>query len=140
LFCWIILGFIGLAFLESTIEGDQGGAEGTKGWRKKVLGYELKEYHFWLWYIVIPIFVFSPLIALGPDFRVFGMLAIAYLVGGMLEDFLYFVINPNFGVHKWNSRYGKWMPWFKIGGVEIPQFYVRNAIAAAVVWVLFVRY
>jgi len=138
LFTWVLFGFVGLAFLESTVEGELGGGEGTKGWRKNILGYRLKEYHFWLWYVVVPIFVFSPLIVTGPDPRAFGTLADAYLVGGILEDFLYFVVNPNFGLRKWNSRYGKWMPWFKMGRVEVPQFYVRNALAAGIVWIFFV--
>lgn len=133
-----MLGFVGLAFLERTVEGEFGGGEGTKGWRMNFFGYRLKEYHFWLWYVVVPIFVFSPLIVTGPDPRVFGTLASAYLLGGILEDFLYFVVNPNFGLKKWNSRHGKWMPWFRVGRFEAPQFYVRNALAAVIVWIFFI--
>ena len=134
-FFWMMLGFIGLAFLESTVEGGLGGGEGTKGWRKSIMGYRLKEYHFWLWFVVVPIFVFSPLLVTGFDLRTFGTLAIAYLLGGVLEDFVYFLVNPNFGLKKWNSTSAKWMPWYRVGGIEVPRFYVRNILAAVVVWV-----
>ena len=136
LFGWVILGFVGLSFFESTVEGDEGGGEGTKGWRKEVLGYRVREYHFWLWYVVVPLFVFSPLVVSGPDPWVFATLATAYLLGGVLEDFLYFVVNPHYGLKKWNSHEVKWMPWFGLGNVEIPRFYVRNILAAAALWLV----
>jgi hypothetical protein len=138
LFVWEMLGFVGLAFLEVTVEGDQGGAEGTKGWRRSIAGYKLKEYHFWLWFVVVPLFVFSPLLATGWDPAVFGTLAVAYLLGGILEDFVYFLANPSFGLKNWNSMGAAWMPWFRVGGFEVPQFYVRNMAASAIVWLLFV--
>jgi hypothetical protein len=137
LFAWMMGAFVALAFLEATVEGEQGGAEGTKGWRKEVFGFRLKEYHFWLWWVVVPLLVFSPLLVTGPDPAVFGTLAIAYLIGGIVEDFVYFVVNPAFGLKKWNSGGAKWMPWFRVGRLEIPRFYVRNIAAAAAVWVLF---
>jgi len=136
LFAWIMLGFVGLAFLESTVEGEMGGGEATRGWRKSFFGYDLKEYHFWLWFVVVPIFVFSPLLVVGWDQRLFGTLAIAYLLGGVLEDFAYFAVNPHFGLGKWSSSNAKWMPWFRVGRLEVPQFYVRNLVAAVMVWLL----
>ena len=139
IFLWVIAGFIALAFLETTIEGRYGGAVKTKGWSKKIFGYKIREYHFWLWYVAVPIFVFSPLIATGWSEKLFGTLAVAYLLGGVIEDFIYFLVNPYYGLKKWNSRNAKWMSWFKIGKIEIPKFYVRNIIAAIIAWLIFVR-
>lgn len=138
LFLWEMLAFVGLAFLEVTVEGDQGGGEGTKGWRRSIGGYRLKEYHFWLWIVVVPLFVFSPLAVMGWNPAVFGTLAVAYLLGGILEDFVYFLANPAYGLKSWNSRGATWMPWMRLGRFEMPQFYARNAAAAVIVWVLFV--
>jgi len=135
-FAWELLGFVALAFLESAVEGPNGGGAATFGWKKSLLGYEVREYHFWLWYVVVPIFVFSPIVVTGPDLIVFATLASAYLLGGPLEDFAYFVVNRNFGVRKWNSRVGTWMPWYKAGRVEIPRFYVRNFLVVVLVWVV----
>ena len=140
LFLWVMLGFAALAFLETTVEGEQGGGEGTKGWRKELLGYRVKEYHFWLWYVVVPVFVFSPLVVTGPDLLTFATLASAYLLGGILEDFLYFVANPHYGVKRWRSSEAPWMPWFRIGRVEVPQFYVRNAILTGALWAIVYLY
>lgn len=120
------------------MEGSLGGGEGTKGWRKSFFGYKIKEYHFWLWFVVVPVFVFSPLLYVGFEPRLFGTLAAAYLVGGVAEDFVYFIVNPAFGLRKWNSRSATWMPWFRLGRFEIPQFYVRNLAGALVVWLVFV--
>ncbi|MBI3840487.1 MAG: hypothetical protein HY297_00780 [Thaumarchaeota archaeon] len=138
IFIWMMAAFIGLAFLEVTVEGDQAGGEGTKGWRRSIFGYRIKEYHFWLWFVVVPLFVFSPLVVLGFDLRTFGTLAIAYLIGGVVEDFTYFLANPHYGLSKWNRTDAKWMPWFRWGILEVPQFYVRNAAASAVVFILFI--
>lgn len=138
-FAWEMLGFFFLAFLERTVEGEHGGAEATYGWRKRVMGYRLKEYHFWLWYVVVPIFVLSPLFAYGFDTSLFGTVADAYLLGGVLEDFTYFVVNPHYGLKRWNREGAPWMSWVRLGKVEVPAFYLRNAAAAAVVWVLLVR-
>ncbi|QQG49056.1 MAG: hypothetical protein HY247_01725 [archaeon] len=132
LFFWIQGAFVALAFLERSIEGDKAGGEATWGWRKSILGYRLKEYHFWLWFVVVPLFVYSPLLVLGPDIRAFLVLTSAFLVGGVLEDFVYFLVNPHYGIAKWNSRDAKWMPWFKLGRAEVPQFYVRNLLISAV--------
>lgn len=140
IFFWVLLGFVGLAFLERSVEGDLGGGEGTGGWRKTFFGYRLKEYHFWLWYVVVPIFVFSPLVVGGWDIHLFGVLAVAYLSGGVLEDFVYFLVNPHFGIKKWNSKFGTWMPWYRVGRIEIPKFYVRNLVASFVVWLVLVVY
>ena len=138
LFAWVMGAFAGLAFLESAVEGGQGGGAGTHGWTKGVLGYRVREYHFWLWYVVVPLFVFSPLVATGFEPRVFGTLAAAYLLGGILEDFLYFAVNPHFGLKKWNSVDAPWMPWFDLGAVEVPKFYVRNLVAGLAVLAFFV--
>lgn len=137
-FGWVMLGFVCLAFLERTVEGELAGGEGTKGWRRSFFGYSVKEYHFWLWYVVVPIFVFSPLLVAGFDTRLFGTLAAAYLLGGILEDFVYFLVNPHFGLKRWNSRDAKWMPWVRLGRFEVPQFYVRNSVLAAVIWYLLI--
>ncbi len=140
LFFWVLLGFVALAFLETTVEGGEGGGEGTYGWRKEFLGYRVKEYHFWLWYVVVPIFVFSPLALVGFDLEVVGVLAMAYLVGGVVEDFAYFIVNPHYGLGKWNSSGARWMPWFRVGRVEVPKFYVRNLLGAGVIWLLMYFY
>ena len=137
---WVLLGFVGLAFLETTVERELAGGEGTKGWRKSLFGYKVKEYHFWLWFVVVPIFVFSPLAVVGPDVRLFGTLAAAYLLGGVLEDFVYFLVNPHFGLKKWNSMDASWMPWFKVGRLEVPRFYVRNIVAASLTWFFLIWY
>jgi hypothetical protein len=138
-FAWEMLGFFFLAFLERTVEGEHGGAEATYGWRKSVLGYSLKEYHFWLWYVVVPIFVLSPLVAYGFDTHLLGTVADAYLLGGILEDFTYFAVNPYYGLKKWNRAGAPWMSWVSVRGFEVPVFYLRNAAAALVLWLLLVK-
>ena len=89
--------------------------------------------------VVVPVFTFSPIIILGYEPQLFGTLALAYLLGCILEDYVYFLVNPHFGRGGWNSRTATWMPWFKIGRYEVPQMYVRNFVAAAVVWAVFFR-
>src|SRR3989344_3965692 len=96
---YILLIFVSIAFWEAYIEGKNGWASKSVGWRMKKDLWFIKgitAYHFWAWVIMIPMFLALPLVIYGWNLRLFGILLSGYFFGAILEDFLWFVINPAF--------------------------------------------
>jgi len=52
----------------------------------------------------------------------------------VIEDFLWFVINPKWPFADFNSQKVTWYPWFKIGKFELPFFYLPFFIFAFLSW------
>lgn len=132
-----LLAFSMLAFAEAEIEGKYGG--GGKNVRIFKFGpLKVRGYHFYFLYIAIPLFLVLPLISAGFSWKLFGVVVSGALIGGIFEDYLWFVANPNYGVKKFTRRDAYWLKWVKIGPIELPYFYITNPIAAAIIWFIFV--
>lgn len=104
------------ARLEIEIEGTRGWASGLPTWKvenrwtRLVLGQRpLTGYHFWA-HIVILVLVHLPYaLALTPVSRTAELRILAFLVFfWILEDFLWFVLNPAYGLRRF-TRVGA--PW-----------------------------
>jgi len=127
-----IIAFIFLSFMAAAVEGPSGGLFG----RKTVYGISGD---MWLFVFAIPSFLLIPLVVKGFESKLFGVLLCGLFVGGILQDFFWFVVNPNFGVGNFNSSSATWLAWLKAGSFEIPYFYVICAFLAAVSWFVFIR-
>jgi hypothetical protein len=114
------------------VEGPSGGLFG----RNKVYGLSGDVY---LFLFVIPLFLLISLIVRGFDSLLIGTLTAGAFVGGILQDFFWFVINPNFGIWKFNSEYATWLTWSNFGFFEIPTFYAIYGILAVVMWFAFIK-
>ncbi|MEK6835617.1 MAG: hypothetical protein AABX55_01185 [Nanoarchaeota archaeon] len=138
---YILLIFVSIAFWEAYIEGKNGWASKSVGWRMKknlIFIKGITAYHFWSWIIMIPMFLALPLIIYGFDLKIFGILATGYFWGAILQDFLWFVVNPVFPFKDFNSKKVKWHRWFKIGKFEIPQGYIVYFLLGLIIWKLLV--
>lgn len=108
------------AKLEVNIEGSDG------PWAKNLPTYRFKNklntflmgknslmtgYHVWLntSFLVIPHFLFFAGVpwSLSLELRIIGI----FLIGAALEDLFYFVINPAYGLGKFNSKDAYWHRW-----------------------------
>jgi len=127
-----ILAFLLVSFMAVAVEGQSGGLFG----RNKVYGLSGDVY---LFLFVIPLLLLIPVIVRGFDSLLIGTLATGAFVGGILQDFFWFVINPNFGIYKFNSKYATWLAWSDFKFFEIPTFYVIYAILAAIMWFVFIK-
>lgn len=127
-----ILAFLFLSFMAASVEGPSGGLFG----RSTVYGISAD---MWLFIFSIPAFLLLPIIVGRFDSKLVGTLVCGAFVGGILQDFFWFVINPNFGLVKFNSAYATWLSWLKIGAFEVPYFYVAYAILAVTSWFVFVK-
>jgi hypothetical protein len=125
--------FIAIAFWESHIDTD-GWAKTQQGWRINLGIRELTAYHFWSWGVMIPLFLILPIAIYGWNAHLFWLLVASALIGTVVEDTLWFVVNPKFGIKKWNSHYGHWHKWVKLGRFEVPDFVIFFPIAAILIW------
>jgi hypothetical protein len=126
-----ILAFISISFWAAAMEGPIGGIFGIK----TLFGFNAD---FYIFNLTIPLFLLMILI-IKPEIKLVGTLATGYLSGIVLEDFFWFVLNPYYGIQKFNSQSAVWLiHWTKIGNIEIPLFYVRYLLGAFLVWFIFV--
>ena len=105
------------ALMEIQIEGTGGWAENLPTWKvknpfRKILGWPtlLDGYHFWMWVLMMLIF-HSPFF-FGFAFNLTNELLVIemFLFFAVIEDFLWFVFNPGWGIKKFFTREIPWHP------------------------------
>lgn len=133
-FLWVILGFAAMAFWEAYIEGLYPWAGRQCGWTLR-LGkkWTLTAYHFWL-NIMFLFFLSLPLVIYGWDLILFGILLSALMIGLIVEDFLWYIVNPYYSLRFFNENDANWYPWIGIGKAKIPFSYIVGIIIALLSW------
>ncbi len=117
------------ALLEIQIEGKDGWAKNLPTWRKKLFvlsslidNQPFSGYHVYMDLLLLLFFHF-PLIFIGwtakQEFLILGLFFFLILV----EDFLWFVLNPHFGLK--NFKKDK-IPWKPIWWGRVPRCYYTN--------------
>jgi hypothetical protein len=110
---WIIILALFQALQECQIEGKAGWARHLPTFRinifitKFILAKEITGYHIFLLLMYITIFhgiyLFQPY-ALKTELIIFGLLNWYFVI----EDFLFFVVNPHYGIKKFRKGYISW--------------------------------
>lgn len=128
---YIILAII-YGNLEANIEGDHPWAKALPTWRcnaffnKILMGHPLTGYHLFMALMFILIFHFKFFIINFWSWQL-ELIHIGYLfLWLLLEDILWFVFNPYFGIKKFNKKHVKWHG--KIWLLGFPIFYWFNLI------------
>ncbi|MEM5778757.1 MAG: hypothetical protein QXD43_01085 [Candidatus Aenigmatarchaeota archaeon] len=125
-----ILAFISISFWAAAMEGQTGGIFGIR----KLFGLSAD---FYIFFLTIPLFLLMVLL-IKPELKLFGVLLTGYLIGVVLEDFFWFLINPYYGIQRFNSKNAFWLKnWINLG-FEIPLFYLKYFLAALIIWFVFV--
>ena len=78
--------------------------------------------------------VFSLPLLINYSNKLLGILISAFSIGFMIEDFMYFIVNPYFGIKKFNKKQANWYPWIGIGKFQIPASYLIGIIIAVLSW------
>ena len=125
------------ALLEIQIEGPAGWAKNLPTWRSnpkklytKIFCFilnkkELTGYHLSLWALML-LFFHSPLFwGMSWNISLETDIVASFLLFFMLEDFLWFVLNPSFGIKKFKAKY---IPWHKNWLGPFPRGYYITAI------------
>lgn len=135
IFIWIFIAMIATSFWESYAEGRESWAKGKKGFKYKLFGYEHTGYHFFLFVVMFPVLLTLPFIIFGWDRYYFGVVASAYFLGLIVEDFFWYVVNPEVRFKELYSDFSDYYPWIKIKGKKIiPAGYLLNFLIALLIW------
>lgn len=122
----IIISFI-IANLEIQIEGKDGWAKNLPTWRinnkltKLILGRNpFTGFHLWAFLALVTFMHFPFFVGLAWTISTeLKILAMMFLITA-LEDFLWFVLNPAYGIKKFNSKDVSWHKWLG----PIPTLYI----------------
>lgn len=136
IFFFIYLAMIATSFWEAYAEGRNAWDKGKIGWKIKI-GEKLKltAYHFWVFWVMFPSLIFLPLFIYGFDTKIFGVLLSAYSSGLIIEDFFWYVVNPQVKLKEFWTEFSDYYPWLRIKGKKIiPIGYVLGIIVSASTW------
>lgn len=134
IFVWVWGAMASIAFWEAYVEGRYPWHKRKLGWKIKMGNYWLPAYHFYLFFITLPMLLTLPFIIYGWDGRLFGILASAYLSGMVLEDFLWYVVNPDVKLSEFNPKFADFYPWWKIGPIHLPAGYPVGIALSILIW------
>lgn len=136
IFVWVLAAFVALAFWESSVEGRNPWDQGKHGWKIKLAkNITLSLYHFFLFWIMMPLLLTLPLVIFGWDLRLFGVLVSAFFLGLIVEDFMWYVVNPVVKFREWFSGFSDYYPWIRIKGKKIvPVYYLIGILIALASW------
>lgn len=123
------------SFWEAYVEGRNPWDKRKLGWKLSYRGFTLPAYHFYLFFVTYPLLLTLPFVIFGWDSRLFGVVVSAYLSGLVIEDFGWFIVNPEVELREFHTPFSDYYPWFKIGTQKIvPWGYILGPIAALVSW------
>ena len=113
----ILISFV-VAKFEINVEGKDGWAKNLPTWRKNnqitrlFFGdYDLTGYHFWFFIMSLTFLHFPYFVGLIFSWSLELKIMAVFFLGVALEDFLWFVLNPSFGIKKFNKNSGVWLKW-----------------------------
>ena len=135
IFLWVYAAMVAMAFWEAYVEGRNAWDKAKLGWKFRVgRKFVMTAYHFYLAWVMLPLLMSLPLVVVGWDRRLFGVLLSAYASGIVLEDFMWYVVNPVVKLSEFNSRFADYYPWLKLGRFEVPVFYLFGLAVAVGSW------
>ena len=139
---YVMLIYVAIAFWEAYVEGRNAWDRRKYGWKinfkTSFLSRPLTAYHFWSWLVMIPMFLMLPLVIFGWDKSLFWLLVSCWFLGAVLEDFLWFVFNPEVSIKEFNERDADWHYWIGFGKYKLPEFYILWPIVVVLIWIFLV--
>ncbi|MDP3955606.1 MAG: hypothetical protein Q8Q15_04580 [bacterium] len=136
----VYVAMIAMAFWESEVEGKKAWDKGKLGWKIQCGKYCLPAYHFFVFVVMWPVLLSLPLIVNGWDAKLFGILTSAYFSGLVLEDFLWFIVNPAIKFSEsFSPKFASHYPWLKIWKLQFPLTYLIGLSLSLLSWFFFWR-
>jgi hypothetical protein len=138
---FVLLSALFFAKLEVEIEGRQGWATGLPTWRvdnhflldlffggRSLTGYHVWSFVLFLFLFHMP-FLFCESWSVRAELNVLG----GYFLFWVVEDLLWFVMNPNFGLRKFNKDHAWWHKRWVLG---LPLEYWTFGALALLLWTI----
>jgi hypothetical protein len=141
IFVWIYLAVIAMSFWEAYVEGRNSWDKKKLGWKFRIgKRFVLTAYHFYIFWVMWPLMLTLPLIVYGWNTRLFGIILSAYFSGLVIEDFFWYVVNPEVKLREFWSSFSDYYPWLRIKGVKIlPWGYILGILMSVACWLLLWR-
>lgn len=146
LLLWVFIIAFFFANVEIQIEGAAGWAANLPTWRIEnhwLLdifwgGRPMTGYHAWVFSFMFLVFHLGVFISTGWSIRVECRILASLMLFWIIEDFLWFILNPAFGVQNFTPEK---VPWHKKWFLHIPVDYWTFIIVAAVLlWVSYSQF
>lgn len=146
LFSWIVLTAFFFSEVELQIEGPAGWASSLPTWRieKHWLldifwgGRPMTGYHAWVFSFMFLVFHLGVFINLNWSLRMEARIIASLMLFWIIEDFLWFVLNPAFGINNFSSNK---IPWHKHWFLHMPVDYWTFTIASAfLLWLSYTKF
>ena len=135
IFLWIYAAMIAMAFWEAYAEGRKPWDKGKLGWKFKIGKFVFHAYHFYICWVMFPLLLTLPFIIYGWNFKLFGIIVSAYFSGMVLEDFMWYVVNPVVKLRELYTNFSNYYPWLRIRKKKIiPWGYVLGIVIALLSW------
>src|SRR3989338_3221817 len=123
---------------EAYMERDTGWTQNEMWFRINFGNYNYTAYHIFVYWLAFPMaIILLPNLIIGFDMKMSLFLLVCYLIGTIVEDFTWFVVNAHYPLKKWNPHQTQWYPWLKIRWFYIPATYV---IKGGIALFVFFRY
>ena len=133
---WIWLAMFAMSFWESSVEG-------RNAWDKKKIGWKIKlgkyvfttRYHFFVFWVMMPILLSLPLIIYGWNTKLFGILISAFFSGMIIEDFGWYIVNPKVKLKEFWTSFSDYYPWLRFKNKKIiPILYIIGILISILSW------
>jgi hypothetical protein len=135
IFAWVCVAMIAMSFWESYAEQRNAWDKGKAGWKIRFGKFKFTGYHFYLWYVMMPLLISLPLVVYGFDLKLFGILVSAYFIGNVIEDFMWYVVNPKVKFKEFYGKFSDYYPWIRIGSKKIiPLGYLTGILISVASW------
>jgi len=85
---------------------------------------------------MFPALLALPLVINDWDTKLFGILLSAYFSGTVIQDFMWYVVNPVVKFREFNSDFANYYPRIRFGKVKIPTFYFIGLGIAVLSWLV----
>lgn len=128
------------SFWEAYVEGRNAWDKKKLGWKITFFGFSFPAYHFYLYVIMYPFLLTLPLIIYGWNFKLLGILISAYSSGIVIEDFMWYVVNPVVKFRELYTKFSDYYPWIRFKGKKIiPLGYIIGIVIALLSWYIIWR-
>ncbi|MDD5191863.1 MAG: hypothetical protein PHX96_01860 [Candidatus Nanoarchaeia archaeon] len=111
IFILIYAAMIAMSFWESYVEGRNAWDKGKLGWKIRIGKYVISAYHVYISWVMFPLLLSLPLVIYGWDTKLFGILVSAYFSGMVIEDFMWYVVNPVVKFKEFFTSFSDYYPW-----------------------------
>jgi hypothetical protein len=146
LLSWVVLMAFFFSEVEIQIEGPAGWASSLPTWRIEnhwLLdifwgGRPMTGYHAWVFGFMFLVFHLGVFINLNWSLRTEARIIAALMLFWIIEDFLWFVLNPAFGIDNFSRNK---IPWHKQWFLNMPvDYWIFTIVSALLMWLSYAKF